>query len=169
VNICAVSDGADLRASDDDREHAILEIREHFAAGRLSEDELGDRLEAAYNARTEAELDAVRADLPRLPATGSELRVEHAQRRAQLQRELVQQTGGALVPFIICAAIWAASGAHDAFWPAWVALAALIPLFRNGWRLHGPAPELDRVEAELADRRDRIDRHRRRHHTRRNR
>jgi hypothetical protein len=35
-----------------------------------------------------------------------------------------------------------------------VALITLIPLLRNGWRLYGPAPELDRVEREL-DRRSR--------------
>jgi hypothetical protein len=29
---------------------------------------------------------------------------------------------------------------------------AAIPLVRNGWRLYGPAPELDRVEQELARR-----------------
>ena len=28
----------------------------------------------------------------------------------------------------------------------------MIPLLRNGWRLYGPAPELDRVEEELARR-----------------
>ena len=33
-------------------------------------------------------------------------------------------------------------------------LVALIPLIRNGWRLYGPAPELDQVEREL-DARDR--------------
>ncbi len=31
----------------------------------------------------------------------------------------------------------------------------LIPLVRNGWRLYGPAPELDRVEQELAQREER--------------
>jgi hypothetical protein len=30
----------------------------------------------------------------------------------------------------------------------------LLPLLRNGWRLYGPAPDLDRVEAEL-ERRER--------------
>jgi hypothetical protein len=74
-----------------------------------------------------------------------------------LQRELVQQTGGALVPFLICTVIWVATGANSYFWPAWVALGALIPLLRNGWRLYGPAPELDRVEAELARRREQRD------------
>jgi len=149
-----VSDAVDLRASDDERERVALEMREHFSAGRLSADELSDRLEAVYAARTTAQLQAARADLPALPASPAATRAELARRRAALQRELVQQTGGGLVPFLICTVIWVATGASGYFWPAWVALAALLPLLHNGWRLYGPAPELDRVEADLAARRE---------------
>ena len=35
----------------------------------------------------------------------------------------------------------------------WLVLVAVIPLVRNGWRLYGPAPELDRVAEDLAERR----------------
>ena len=63
---------------------------------------------------------------------------------------MIQQTGGGLGLFVLCTAIWAAAGAQGSFWPIWVAVFVLIPLLRNGWRLYGPAPELDRVEAELA-------------------
>ncbi len=31
-------------------------------------------------------------------------------------------------------------------------IVVVLPLIRNGWRLYGPAPEFDRVEAELARR-----------------
>jgi hypothetical protein len=154
VNILVMSDGTDLRASDDERERAASQLREHFAAGRLSEDELNDRLDAAYAARTAGDLQRIVADLPALPPAPTVRRAELAQRRSELQRELLQQTGGALVPFLICTVIWVAVGAHGHFWPVWVALAAVIPLVRNGWLLYGPAPELDRVEAELARRRD---------------
>jgi hypothetical protein len=150
-----MSDGAELRASDEDRELATSQLREHYAAGRLSEDELTDRLDAAYGARTAGDLRTLLADLPALPPAVADRRMELAERRTELQRELLQQTGGALVPFLICTVIWAATGAHAYFWPAWVALAAVIPLMRNGWRLYGPAPELDRVEEDLARRRDR--------------
>jgi hypothetical protein len=63
---------------------------------------------------------------------------------------------------VLCTAIWAASGAEGSFWPIWVALVAFMPLLRNGWRLYGPAPELDRVEADLARNRDRARRDERR-------
>jgi DUF1707 SHOCT-like domain len=143
---------SDLRASDEDRERAVRELREHFAAGRLSEEELSERVQAVYQARTDRELTALRADLPMLPATRAEQKAELVRRRSELQRRLLQQSGGALVPFGICTVIWVASGAHGSFWPIWVILIAVIPLLRNGWRLYGPAPEFDRVERELAQR-----------------
>jgi hypothetical protein len=151
---------SEIRVSDEDRDRVAREMREHFAAGRLGEDELDDRLEAVYAARTEAELEQIQADLPGLPAGPAELRAAHVERRRRLERQLVQQAGGALVPFAICTVIWVASGATGAFWPVWIALFAVIPLLRNGWRLYGPAPELDRVERELARR----GRQRRGHH-----
>jgi hypothetical protein len=39
----------------------------------------------------------------------------------------------------------------------------MIALLRNGWRLYGPAPELDRVEAELARRGEQRDERRQLH------
>lgn len=53
-----------LRSSDADREQLISELHDHTVAGRLSTDELEQRLEAAYAARTSGELDALRSDLP---------------------------------------------------------------------------------------------------------
>ena len=54
-----------LRASDADREQVVDVLRESAGEGRLDADELEQRLEAAYSARTFAELDALTADLPR--------------------------------------------------------------------------------------------------------
>ena len=51
-----MADADDLRVSDEQRERAAQEIREHYAAGRLTDDELSDRVQAAYTARTEQEL-----------------------------------------------------------------------------------------------------------------
>jgi hypothetical protein len=145
----------DLRVSDEQRERAAAEIREHFAAGRLSDDELSDRVQAAYSARTEQELRTALADLPKLPATPAEQKAELAARRGVLQRRMLQEAGGGMGVFAVCTAIWAASGASGQFWPIWVLLVCLIPLIRNGWRLYGPAPDLERVERELESRRRR--------------
>jgi len=144
-----MADGPDVRASDEQRDRAAGEIREHFAAGRLSEEELDARVQAAYGARTVGELNTLLADLPKLPATRAQQKAEIAQRRRELQRRLIQEAGGGVALFTLCTVIWLTSGANGQFWPIWVALVVLIPLLRNGWRLYGPAPELDRVEREL--------------------
>ncbi|MBO0776577.1 MAG: DUF1707 domain-containing protein [Actinobacteria bacterium] len=53
-----------IRASDADREHVTARLREHFAAGRLTADELDERISAALNAKTYGELRRLMADLP---------------------------------------------------------------------------------------------------------
>jgi hypothetical protein len=151
----------DLRVSDEQRDRAAQEIREHFAAGRLTEEELSERVQAAYSARTERELATLLADLPRLPASPTQQKAELVARRRHLQRRLLQEAGGGAAVFSVCTAIWLASGADGKFWPGWILLFVLIPVLRNGWRLYGPAPELDRVEQELEARRHR-DAHRHR-------
>lgn len=153
-----MADEPGLRASDEQRERAAQEIREHFAAGRLNDDELSERVQAAYSARTEGELNTLLADLPKLPATPAQRKAELATRRRHLERRLVQEAGGGAALFLFCTVIWLVSGASGQFWPIWVALVALIPIVRNGWRLYGPAPELDRVERELDARRQRDER-----------
>jgi hypothetical protein len=145
----------ELRVSDAERERAAQSLREHFAAGRLSEEELDERVQAAYRARTVTELASLLDDLPRLPVSPAERRAELIVRRRQLQRRLLQETGGGIAALVICTAIWLIDGAQGQFWPVWVAIVVLIPLIRNGWRLYGPAPDLDRVEEELARRRRR--------------
>jgi Domain of unknown function (DUF1707)/Cell wall-active antibiotics response 4TMS YvqF len=53
-----------LRASDAERDRAATALREHLAQGRLTLDELADRLDRVYAAKTRAELEAVSEDLP---------------------------------------------------------------------------------------------------------
>jgi uncharacterized protein DUF1707 len=62
------------RIADADRERAVEELREHMLVGRLTPDEFEDRLGSAHAARTRADLDAVRIDLPMSPAVLSERR-----------------------------------------------------------------------------------------------
>ena len=57
----------ELRASHQDRERAAEIIRIAAGDGRLTADELDQRLEAALTARTTSELTALTADLPAVP------------------------------------------------------------------------------------------------------
>jgi hypothetical protein len=53
-----------IRVSDADREQVTARLREHFAEGRLTRDELDERVTAALNAKTVGDLRRVMADLP---------------------------------------------------------------------------------------------------------
>ena len=53
-----------IRTSDADREAVTARLRDHYAEGRLTRDELDERISAALNARTFGELRRVLADLP---------------------------------------------------------------------------------------------------------
>lgn len=53
-----------LRVGDAERNEAVSALGEHFAAGRLDHDELDDRTQAAYAARTRADLERLFTDLP---------------------------------------------------------------------------------------------------------
>jgi hypothetical protein len=53
-----------IRVSDADRERVADRLREHFAEGRLSSDELDERITAALSAKTFGDLRRVTADLP---------------------------------------------------------------------------------------------------------
>jgi DNA-binding PadR family transcriptional regulator len=53
-----------IRISDRDREQATVRLRDSFAQGRLTREELDERITAALNARTVGDLRRVTADLP---------------------------------------------------------------------------------------------------------
>ena len=53
-----------IRVSDADRERVTARLREHFAEGRLSSEELDERITAALSAKTFGDLRSVMADLP---------------------------------------------------------------------------------------------------------
>lgn len=135
-----------LRASDADREQLAAELRDHAVAGRIDTDELEERLQGAYSARTLGDLDELRRDLP---ATPEQVALAMRERRAQLVRRTVQETGGSLGAFAVCTAIWIGSGASGFFWPLFVIIGVIGLLVRNGWDLYGPAADFDAVEARL--------------------
>ena len=65
--------GIGLRVSDAERDATAAELREHYAAGRLSLDELNERISRAFAARTRGDLSAVLHDLPSLRPGGAPL------------------------------------------------------------------------------------------------
>ena len=63
--------GYNLRVGDADREAAATQLREHYADGRLTLEELNERLDQTFAAKTKADLNTVVRDLPQAAAPGS--------------------------------------------------------------------------------------------------
>jgi hypothetical protein len=60
-----------IRVSDTEREAVAAQLREHYAQGRLTTDELNERLDRAFASKTRTELAAVTSDLPYTPPSGA--------------------------------------------------------------------------------------------------
>ena len=110
----------DFRASDGDRERAVDELRAHAAEGRLTVEELEERVQRALAARTLGELRGQTRDLPDRapPAPPRPRRSSRPEVRAFL----------AVMGLLV--AIWALTGAGY-FWPVW-------PLVGWGFFVLGP-------------------------------
>jgi hypothetical protein len=59
--------GFNVRVGDADRDAIAAQLREHYATGRLTLDELNERLDQTFAAKTTADLNAVMRDLPHVP------------------------------------------------------------------------------------------------------
>jgi hypothetical protein len=115
---------SELLASDADRELVAERLREAAGEGRLTPAELEERLERAFSARREAELEPLVADLPRAP-------------RAPRQRDRSHERAY-LSTMLLLVIIWALTGAGY-FWPIWPMLGWGIGVFADrGGRLRGP-------------------------------
>ena len=84
-----------MRISDDDREQAVVALREHLLAGRLTLEEFSERVDAALRARVGTELARLNEDLPdvfvaapgsrRKPARLTTALFSHVVRRGRLR------------------------------------------------------------------------------------
>src|SRR5271168_580504 len=147
-----MSNVPNLRVADVDREQLVEELHEHAVAGRLTSDELEERVGVAYSASTRADLDALRADLP---VSSTSVKLALTKRKGQLRRRLLQEAGGSVGVSLPAVGVWLASGPAGSFWPGWVIGITLLPVVRDAWRLLGPGSDLDVVEARLQARHER--------------
>ena len=108
---------SELRASDADRERVAERLRAAAGEGRLTADELEERLERAFAAQTEADLEPLTADLPRAP---------RPRRRPGLRPDLGPYVGVS----VMLVAIWAMTG-MGYFWP-------IFPILGWGISFVGP-------------------------------
>ena len=73
----------DLRIGDAERDVAMTQLREHFVAGRLTFDELSERIDAALTAKTQRQIDSLMADLPRPPGSSGQKPRRRSRRRTR--------------------------------------------------------------------------------------
>jgi hypothetical protein len=146
---------ASLRASDADREQFVETLRQHHAEGRLTVEELTERTERAYAARTLGDLDALATDLPPLhppaaapagdrpPATGQPPRTRPpSATRAAAKAALFRTILWFGVLIVVLLVVWAMAGA-DYFWPVWPILGFLIAIAWQAFAVYGPQPPDD--------------------------
>jgi hypothetical protein len=101
----------ELRVSDGDRDRVVEELRAHAVEGRLTVEELEDRVQRALAARTAGDLAALTRDLPERPAR------RPTARRWRARPEV--RTYLAVMALLV--SIWALAGAGY-FWPVWPAV-----------------------------------------------
>jgi hypothetical protein len=162
---------ASLRASDADRERFVETLRQHHVEGRLTADELAERTERAYAARTLGDLDALGTDLPPLAppapppgpppaappgwdpaAPGLPPRMRSpGPRRAAAKANLLRFLLWYGLLTVVLIVIWAASG-RGYFWPVWPILGFMLAL---GWQAIAAWSKLGPAEDDQSRRRAR--------------
>jgi hypothetical protein len=120
----------EMRASDADRDKVAAALREHCAQGRIDVDELNDRLEGVYSARTLGDLESVTSDLPEedlyeLPVPSWRSSTPARARGGELYQSSMRAgwatyAGVNLVCFVVWFLVAVSSGAWYPWW-IWVA------------------------------------------------
>jgi Domain of unknown function (DUF1707) len=99
--------GPDLRIGHAEREAAAASLREHYAQGRLTLEEFNERLDAAFKATTQSQLNRVTQDLPRATVPSAALPVTTVPGGGRDRARQEWSTGGrprfALFPLVIAA------------------------------------------------------------------
>ena len=121
-----------LLASDGEREQVAERLRAASAEGRLTAEELEERLERAFSARTEAELVPLVEDLP--PADRPARVAPGGRRRRGPDPNHLRAY---IAVNVMLVAIWALTGAGY-FWPIWPILGWGVGVLADAGRLPGP-------------------------------
>jgi hypothetical protein len=113
----------DLRVGDADRQRVVAELQRHFIDGRLTSEELGERVSEALKARTFGDLAMPLQDLP---ALGDGQRPEapvpmHEHEHSWHERMFAPPLGAAMILIGVLALLWLLvfPSTHFAVMPFW--------------------------------------------------
>ena len=121
--------GSNIRVGDADRDATATQLREHYAAGRLTLDELNERLEQTFAARTGVDLNAVMRDLPSLD--GASARAGGPAADSSLSAPLLRSDQGQQDQGQWDQGQWDQAGRR----PGYSVLATLVPVMLGIWAL----------------------------------
>ena len=125
---------ATLRASDADRDRIAERLRNATAEGRLLAEELEERLEKTFSARTYGELDAVVADLP-----GAVARPRERAQTALWMRPLPMFFALVLLAPVLFSVLLAAAVVMATLFSTWIVVVIVgWWLFGHRYRYRGP-------------------------------
>jgi hypothetical protein len=134
----------DLRASDAERAQIIELLRRHHEAGRLTAEELAERIERVNAATTFGDLDASLVNLPRLlPPLPPPTATEQERAPGAARRAFYRALFAYVVINLFLIGIWAFSG-RGAFWPIWVVLGWGLAMAFYAFRVFGPQDDRSR-------------------------
>jgi hypothetical protein len=117
-----------FRASNDDRQRVTDQLQAHYVAGRLSAQELEQRVEQALAAVTLGDLDMVQADLPPVAYGGAATDQAARDQRADHptpgqgphgERSFRAHATWYLLTISMLVVIWAMTSPGGYFWPIW--------------------------------------------------
>jgi hypothetical protein len=125
-----------LRVGDAERQQAVSALGDHYAAGRLDQDEFDTRVQAAYASRTRVDLQGLFGDLPEpapfrpLPAPG--FQAGRVARERPSGRRGPALAGVPVFPVLIVLAIVASALMRFPIFP--IVLFLWFGLGRRAWR-----------------------------------
>jgi hypothetical protein len=140
--LSAAQDSGAIRASDSDRQQVVGALKTAFVQGRLTQDELGARVDQVYASRTYADLTEVVADIPTALA---DARRKRAPWRAT--KRALWFVYAAFLPGI-AAVICLPSGPHSTIWTLLPTAAICYPVF---WSLGLVKPLVARYVKPLSE------------------
>jgi hypothetical protein len=135
----------EMRASDADRDRVAAALREHCAQGRIDVEELDERLEGVYGARTLGELQRVTDDLPEedmyeLPVPASRRSTPARRRSAELYLSGMRAGWATYATVnLLCFVIWLLVAVPSGAWyPWWLWVAGPWGVVMLGGQIFGP-------------------------------